>query len=160
MARRRCCWTATPAGRATTWCVRSIERGKAAGGPKLQRAVAPTTHTQLTPLPVSYLPDVQWAALRQAEAALPAAADGGAGDRDPPTRPASPGADGGAAAADPPVSAAAADSSMVVDLLDDDDDGDGGAAASSAAAVPVDPTGLLTWMRDGKIAKKRAMLQR
>jgi hypothetical protein len=59
---------------------------------------------------------------------------------------------------------------MVVDLLDlDDDDGDkedgGGAHSSSSAAaagslLPVDPTGLLTWMRDGKIAKKRAMLQR
>ena len=62
----------------------------------------------------------------------------------------------------------------VVELLEDDDEdnGDGsdtnahntsGASAGSLSAsqrLPVDPTGMLTWMRDGKIAKQRALLKR
>lgn len=64
------------------------------------------------------------------------------------------------------ASAAANDVTQIVDLLGDDDDdicasGSLNASGNSASQMlPVDPTGLLTWMRDGKIApsSRRAKL--
>ena len=100
--------------------------------------------------------DSLWASLRDAERALLASRGAPAGEA--------------AAAA---VSPRAPDTSVVIELLEDDDvagdkrrGGGSGAASSSqqqrsqSSRPPVDPTGMLTWMRDGKIAHERALLPR